>query len=57
MIIKKCPCCFYEMEFPLRKWIFKDLYTDSPPQGFEAISGKWIVSLFVHTARKNPDSR
>lgn len=34
MTVKKCPCCSYEMEFPLHKWIFKDLYTDSsPPPG------------------------
>ena len=40
MIIKKCPCCSYEMEFPLCKWIFKDLYTDSPPPGVRSYFGK-----------------
>ena len=40
MTVKKCPYCSYEMEFPLREWIFKDLYTDSsPPPGVRSYFG------------------
>lgn len=34
MTVKKCPYCSYEMEFPLREWIFKDLYFGSAPSEF-----------------------
>lgn len=54
MTVKKCPCCSYEMEFPLRKWIFKDLYTESPPPGVRSYFGKMDrVVVCPHCKKKS----
>ena len=54
MTVKKCPCCSYEMEFPLHKWIFKDLYNESPPPGVRSYFGKMDrVVVCPHCKKKS----
>jgi hypothetical protein len=52
MTVKKCPYCSYEMEFPLREWIFKDLYLDSPLPEFRKYTRKMARRIVCPHCKK-----
>ena len=52
MTVKKCPYCSYEMEFPLREWIFKDLYLDSPLPEFRKYTRKMARCIVCPHCKK-----
>ena len=52
MTVKSCPYCSYEMEFPLREWIFKDLYLDSPLPEFRKYTRKMARRIVCPHCKK-----